>query len=78
MGIATGYLLPAGDAPLYRKGFWSLFAVTVIGGIGALIMSLEMDWENKRRDKKFGKPRKDTIYDFSEVGEKHPYWRFTP
>lgn len=41
-------------------------------------MSLEMRAENCRRDKMYGKPNRDQIYDFSEMGEKHPFWRFVP
>lgn len=78
MGVATGYLLPDADAPLYRTGFWTLFGVTVLGTVLALFISVEMHAENKRRDRRFGKPREEEIYDFSEAGEKHPYWRFTP
>jgi hypothetical protein len=73
-----GYLLPTADAPLYRSGFWTLFGVTLFGTLLALFMSFEMRAENRRRDKKYGIPNPDQIYDFSEVGEKHPFWRYTP
>jgi hypothetical protein len=72
----SGYLITANQAPLYRLSFWTLFAVTVFGGVLCAFMSANMYLENKRRDKKYGKPRTDYIYDFSELGEKHPYWRY--
>ncbi|ODV92480.1 hypothetical protein CANCADRAFT_22840 [Tortispora caseinolytica NRRL Y-17796] len=78
MGIATGYILPNADAPRYHRGFWSLFAVTAFGLVLSAITSWSMDRENKRRDKKYGKPPTDIIIDFSELGEKHPFWRYVP
>ena len=74
----TGHLLPAANAPLYRSGFWTLLGVTLFGALLALFMSFEMRAENRCRDKKYGKPNPDQIYDFSEAGEKHCFWRFTP
>jgi hypothetical protein len=68
--------MTANQAPLYRQSFWTLFAVTTFGGVLCLFMSINMYLENKRRDQKYGKPKTDYIYDFSELGEKHPYWRY--
>ncbi|ODV92479.1 hypothetical protein CANCADRAFT_22840 [Tortispora caseinolytica NRRL Y-17796] len=77
MGIATGYILPTADAPKYLRGFWTLFAMTAFGLVLSAFTSWSMDRENKRRDKKYGKPPTDIIIDFSELGEKHPFWRYT-
>lgn len=77
MGIAVGYLVPSTDAPAYTMAYWTLFSVTAFGGVLAALMSVYFSLENKRRDKLFGKPPGEII-DFSELGEKHPYWRFTP
>lgn len=78
MGIATGYLFPSTDSPHFTKGFWTLFAATCFTGVGSAFMTLYTILENRRRDKKYGKPPIDVIIDFDEDGlmERHPHWRY--
>lgn len=78
MGIATGYLFASKDAPHFTKGFWTLFAATCFTGIGSAFMTVYTVMENRRRDKKYGKPPTDIIIDFDEEGlmERHPHWRY--
>src|ERR1700744_4439911 len=76
MGVATGYLFPAKDAPEYKTGFWVLFACTCFTGTGSAIMTFINIRENKRRDAVTGPPPTDRVINFDEEGlmEKLPHW----
>lgn len=78
MGVATGYLFPATDAPSFTVGFWTLFACTCFTGCGAAVMTLVNRRENRARDAASGLPPTDRIINFDEQGlmERHPHWRY--
>ncbi|KAF6802646.1 MFS transporter [Colletotrichum sojae] len=78
MGIATGYLFPSTDGPVYKTGFWTLFAATCWTGVGSAFMTFMTIRENRRRDREYGKPPEGVVIDFDEGGqmERHPYWRY--
>ncbi|KFA46223.1 hypothetical protein S40293_07165 [Stachybotrys chartarum IBT 40293] len=78
MGIATGYLFPATDAPDFTMGFWTLFGATCFTAVGAAGVTLVNMRENRRRDREFGGMPEGVVVDFDEDGkmEGHPYWRY--
>lgn len=54
--VATN-IFPLKDAPFYRMGMWVSCGACLITFLAATLQTLLLIWENKKRDRKYGKTR---------------------
>ncbi|KAI0760295.1 MFS general substrate transporter [Fomes fomentarius] len=76
--ILGSHLFPSKDGPRYIKGFAATAAVQFSGAIGALTLATYYSLENRRRDRRFGKPDPGASVDTSQLADEAPDFRYTP
>jgi len=55
-GIAASQVFPTSEAPQYHKGCVATAGLMFVAFVGNIAMRFSLSWENKRKDRKYGKP----------------------
>ncbi|KAI5122100.1 hypothetical protein M0805_002222 [Coniferiporia weirii] len=76
--ILGSHIYPSTEGPRYIKGFAITCALEFLAAACALILSLSYRWDNRRRDRLFGRPKPDARVDTSEFADKAPMFRYIP
>ncbi|KAI0366855.1 MFS general substrate transporter [Pilatotrama ljubarskyi] len=76
--ILGSHLYPKTDGPRYIRGFAVTCALQFVAALAALVLTISYRIENKRRDRKYGKPVPDAPVDTSELADQAPMFRYTP
>lgn len=74
--IAGSFFYPTTDAPLYRKGHYLAFGMSLAAAIISLCNSLALRAVNRYRDRKYGKPVEGLAIDVTEDADNLPMFRF--
>lgn len=74
--IAGSFFYPDTDAPVFRKGHYLSFGMSLAALIFALTNSMLLRTVNRRRDQKHGKPVPGLAIDVSDDADNLPMWRF--
>ncbi|KZT53031.1 MFS general substrate transporter [Calocera cornea HHB12733] len=76
--ILGSYIFPAAEGPRYIKGFALTCALFYLASISAAVLSSYFHFENKRRDRVYGKVDRLAEVDTSELADWSPNFRYTP
>lgn len=76
VGIAASNIYPSEDAPQYLTGNIVSGALGFAAAVGAVIMSYILHFENRRRDRKYGRPEANVAIEMTEEADKHPDFRY--
>ncbi|KAI0356061.1 MFS general substrate transporter [Trametes cingulata] len=76
--VLGSHLYPKTDGPRYIRGFAVTCALQFVAAIAALVLTISYRIDNKRRDRKYGKPVPDAPVDTSELADQAPMFRYTP
>ena len=74
--IAGSFFYPTTDGPIYRKGHYLSFGMSLAALVFSLTNSLILRAVNRYRDKKHGKPVPGLILDVTENADNLPMYRF--
>lgn len=75
--ILGARLFPKKQGPWYSKGMWICAGILFAAAVLALILSLSLRFQNKKRDEKFGKSDLDYVpVDVADKGDDHPMYRY--
>ena len=75
--ILGNRLFPSEEGPWYAKGMWVSAGILFGAAVIALVLSLCLRFQNRRRDEKHGKSDLDFIpVEVSNVGDAHPMYRY--
>ncbi|KAK7678142.1 hypothetical protein QCA50_018936 [Cerrena zonata] len=70
--VLGSHIFPATEGPRYIKGFAITCALEFLAAICGIILTISYRIENKRRDKKHGRPDPDATVDTTELADKAP------
>ncbi|KAI8976613.1 MFS general substrate transporter [Trametes punicea] len=76
--VLGSHLYPKTDGPRYIRGFAVTCALQFVAALAALVLTIWYRFENRRRDKKYGKPIPDAPVDTTELADNAPMFRYTP
>ena len=76
MNAAASNIYPAKDSPQYLSGNVISGSLCLTATVGALLMTLLLHLENKRRDKRYGKPEATLAIDMAGDADKHHDFRY--
>ncbi|KIM91552.1 hypothetical protein PILCRDRAFT_711 [Piloderma croceum F 1598] len=76
--VLGSHLYPSNQGPRYIKGFAVTCALSLLGAVCAIILSLSYRFDNRKRDKLYGKPAPDARVDTYELADKAPQFRYVP
>ena len=77
MGSISGsFFYPSTDAPIYRKGHYLSFGMSLAALIFAFSNSMILRAVNKHRDRKHGKPVPGVALDVTDDADNLPMFRF--
>ena len=74
--VASGYLYPKTDSPLYTKGNAICTSLSAWGALVTLVYQLMLIRENRKRDTREGKPAEDLQPDTSTYADDAPGFRY--
>ncbi|EJD05399.1 MFS general substrate transporter [Fomitiporia mediterranea MF3/22] len=74
--VLGSHIYPSTEGPRYIKGFAVSCALEFLAAICALILSASYFWDNRRRDRIYGKPEPEAKVDTSELADKAPLFRY--
>lgn len=75
--ILGARLFPDEDGPWYSRGMWVCAGILFAAALVALILSISLRWQNKRRDEKNGKSDLDFVpTEVEDKGDAHPMYRY--
>jgi NO-binding membrane sensor protein with MHYT domain len=76
VGIAASNIYPTKDSPYYLTGNAVSSALTLSTAVAALGMSFLLHRENRRRDRKYGRPEVGMPIDMGGDADKAPDYRY--
>jgi len=77
--ILGARLFPKSDGPSYSKGMWVCAGILFAAAIIASILSMSLRWQNRSRDRKYGKSDLDYVPpEVADKGDAHPLYRYVP
>ncbi|KAJ3537536.1 hypothetical protein NM208_g6273 [Fusarium decemcellulare] len=76
VGVAASNIYPKSDAPYYLVGNSVSSALTFATAGGALVMSILLLRENRRKDRRFGRPEVGVPVDMGGNADKAPDYRY--
>ena len=75
--ILGARLFPKSEGPWYAKGMWICAGILFGAAIVALILSLSLRLQNKKRDREFGNSNLDFVpAEVHDLGDAHPMYRY--
>lgn len=75
--ILGARLFPDSDGPWFSRGMWVCAGILFAAAGVALILSLSLRWQNRRRDRKYGKSDLDFVpAEVENKGDAHPMYRY--
>lgn len=74
--IAGSFFYPVTDGPIYKKGHWLSFGMSLAALVFSLSNSLILGAVNRYRDRKYGKPVPGLAIDVTENADNLPTYRF--
>ncbi|KAK0763349.1 hypothetical protein N5P37_004336 [Trichoderma harzianum] len=75
--ILGSRLFPKTDEPWYSKGMWICAGMLLGAAVVAMTLSFSLRWQNKQRDKKYGKGDPNTMpIEVEDAGDDHPMYRY--
>ncbi|KAH8103759.1 MFS general substrate transporter [Phellopilus nigrolimitatus] len=74
--ILGSHIYPTTDGPRYIMGFAVTCALQFLGAVCALLLSMSYHWDNRRRDRLYGRPEPEAKVDTSELADKAPDFRY--
>ncbi|WVR09349.1 hypothetical protein IAU60_006415 [Kwoniella sp. DSM 27419] len=76
VSIGSGYLFPKTDGPKYTKGSAIIMALSIAGGAFTGLYQIMIVWENRKRDRKEGKPEPGFMPDTATYADDAPGFRY--
>jgi hypothetical protein len=76
VGVAASNIYPKPDAPYYLMGNAVSSALTFTTALSAIGMSVLLYFENRRRDRKYGKPEAGLPIDMGSNADKNKDYRY--
>ncbi|RPD61293.1 MFS general substrate transporter [Lentinus tigrinus ALCF2SS1-6] len=76
--VLGSHLYPATEGPRYIKGFAVTCALQFLAALAAIVLTVSYHIENRRRDRKYGKPVPNATVDTTELADKAPDFRYVP
>lgn len=76
VGVAASNIYPSKDAPQYLSGNLISGCLGLAAGLGAILMSSLLWWENRRRDRLYGRPEVGVPIEMAGDADKHPDFRY--
>lgn len=76
VGVAASNIYPSKDAPQYLSGNLVSGCLGLAAGVGALVMSGLLYHENRKRDKKYGRPEAHVAIEMAGDADKHQDFRY--
>ncbi|KAI0760249.1 MFS general substrate transporter [Fomes fomentarius] len=76
--VLGSHLFPATEGPRYLKGFAVICGLSSLAAIVAVVLTISYRMENRRRDRKYGRPEYNAPVDTSVLADKAPDFRYTP
>lgn len=76
VGVAASNIYPTSDAPQYLSGNLVSGCLGLAAGVGAIIMSSLLYLENRKRDKKYGRPEASLPIEMAGDADKHQDFRY--
>lgn len=76
VGVAASNIYPANEAPQYVSGNMVTGSLGLAAGVGAIIMSILLHLENRKRDRKFGCPETGKAIAMTGEADKHRDFRY--
>lgn len=75
--ILGARLFPKSDGPWYAKGMWICAGILFGATLVAMILSLSLRMQNKKRDREFGKSDLDFVpAEVHDLGDAHPMYHY--
>lgn len=75
-GIAASQVFPISQAPQYRTGCAVTAGLMFLGFAGNLAMRFSLSWENKVKDRKYGKPEAGIAVVMGDEADKAEGFRY--
>ena len=77
VGVAASNINPSNEAPQFVSGNVVTGSLGLAACVGAILMSVLLHLENRRRDRKYGRPEKGKAIDMTGEADKHRDFRYT-
>lgn len=76
VGVAASNIYPTKDSPQYLSGNLVSGCLGFAAGVGAILMSCLLYLENRRRDRKYGRPEANVAIEMAGDADKHQDFRY--
>lgn len=76
VGTAASNIYPTSDSPQFLMGNMVSGSLGLTAAVGAVMMSCLLYWENRRRDRLYGRPVKDKVIEMSDEADGHRDFRY--
>lgn len=76
VGVAASHIYPDSDAPRYVMGNAVSSSLGFSTAVGSVIMMLLLFQENRRRDRRYGKPEEGAVVYVGAEADKNPNFRY--
>ncbi|KAG0693059.1 major facilitator superfamily domain-containing protein [Suillus ampliporus] len=76
--ILGSHIYPSTDGPKYIRGFAISCGLEAFATVCAVVLWVSYAYENKKRDREYGRPDPGATVDTSELADKAPMFRYIP
>jgi NO-binding membrane sensor protein with MHYT domain len=76
VGIAASNIYPDSESPQFFSGNMVSGVLGLVAAMGAVLVSLLLTLENRRRDRKYGRPETGVILDMAANADMHKDFRY--
>lgn len=78
VGVAASNIYPTKQSPQYLTGNIAPGSLGLLATVGAVVMSTLLRLENRKRDRKYGRPEARIPVPMGGEADKHPDFRYIP